>query len=233
MSRKSYYLSTAAAVGMLISASVSSAATITLDMANPLGGAAGTYGQLTDVGTSLSLYGLLFPQFDSALGTLSSISLTLDIDYDTVVTVSALSAATGYAELQTSFKAFTPGGKSLTDTFILGSFDYSLDAGQTVSNEDSIGPKVEVKLVNDTTDLAAFTGTGNATVGFYTSTASLLSATGGTATGSQVTQLDMQGTVTYTYTPTPPPSTDAPEPMTAAVLAAGLAGLAAVRRRKA
>ena len=202
MSRKSYYLSTAAAVGMLISASVSSAATIALNMANPLGGAAGTYGQLTDVGTSLSLYGLLFPQFDSALGTLSSISLTLDIDYDTVVTVSALSAATGYA-------------------------------GQTVSNEDSIGPKVEVKLVNDTTDLAAFTGTGNATVGFYTSTASLLSATGGTATGSQVTQLDMQGTVTYTYTPTPPPSTNAPEPMTAAVLAAGLAGLAAVRRRKA
>ncbi len=86
--------------------------------------------------------------------------------------------------------------------------------------------------------LTAFTGTsGNAINEFAHFFATTLTTTtdqsnGGNVTRAQTTGMDIDGYVTYTYNAAAPPSTGVPEPMTAAVLMAGLAGLAGIRRRR-
>ena len=239
MSRKSYYMTTAAAVGMMLTSAVASATptlNTSVSLSNPLG-VSGGFGTYTDVGTSTSPAGLLFSKFDSSLGTLLSVKLELDFDYETVLTVSALTNADGYAVLISSLNFVSPGNVSASYNEVLGSFNYSLTGGTTVSNGVSDTGLSTLKTYSDATDLADFEspgGTGNASVDFWTSTSGLISAHGGTATASQVTQIDLQGQVTYYYHAAPPPSPPSvPEPMTAAVLGAGLAGLAAIRRRKA
>ena len=93
-------------------------------------------------------------------------------------------------------------------------------------------------FTTDATDLAAFTGAAGTfeSSKYTTVTSTLLSFSGGNASSTQVTQTDVVGIVTYDFTaappPTPPGPVGVPEPMTGLLLAGGLAGLAAVRRRR-
>lgn len=252
MSRKLFYMSSVAGFAALLASGSVSAATISAFLSNPIGGGEPTFASpgprlsLTDI-TAGNYSGLQFAKFNTNLGTLTSISIQLYIDYATVLTIvnSAISSSTGSAFTRIVANTNLFNTLTVTNTALLPSFTYALGAGgSTVVNSDSDadGPISILRGSTNATDKTAYsavgsnnvdlTGTGFSARMFTTLTDTLVANTGGATAATQLTNLDVDGQITYTYNLIPPPPTGAPEPMTAAVLMAGLAGLAGIRRRR-
>ncbi len=256
MSRKLFYMSSVAGFAALLASGSVSAATISAFLSNPIGGGEPTFASpgprssLTDI-TAGNYSGLQFAKFNTNLGTLTSISIQLYIDYSTVLSIvnSAISSSTGDANTRivakTNLFTNTVGPVTVTQTFAMPSFTYALGAGESTvvgSDSDGSGPISILRGSTNATDKTAYsavgsnnvdlTGTGFSARMFTTLTDTQVSNTGGATAATQLTNLDVDGQITYTYNLIPPPPTGAPEPMTAAVLMAGLAGLAGIRRRR-
>lgn len=242
MSRKNFYLSTAAGIaGMLLSGSAG-AAVISYSFSNPI----------TNLPTDQSTTFLL-QKFNTSLGTLLSFSLTTTETMRASMTVTANTASTGvYATTEFTDSLLLPADGAnntgnynlLADTIAKTVTFASLGSGVVtvapIVTKTTHGVSVAnagpgTGTVTDSTLLADFTGSGNIGLTYSTITSTGIQWTGGNAGANQSSFIDVTGTITYTYTPAPegpPPPVGVPEPMTAAVLMAGLAGLAGIRRRR-
>jgi hypothetical protein len=174
--------------------------------------------------TGASLQHLTFPQFNSSLGTLTSVTLDLTGGLDTSLTIVNASneASSGHAE--THMHIWVTGGGVGSSEIVMNSpsFNYSLaPLGFTTSGNLS-QTNTDSDVYTAAALLAAFTGGGNIVLDANTFTETVLTNNGGNTIASQTTTANLAGTVTYNYTP---------EPATMALLGLGAVGMWLKRRR--
>ena len=188
---------------------------------------------LTEWSTTLNL-----PQFNSTLGTLDSIDISLYSSMSSLIHITNSSAggASGNfaSELQIfatdpgTYDLFGVGSNPVIDNTSPAKFKYTLASfvgSGTNSPTLYASGGADSGAIVDSSTLTLFTGTG--TVGLPVST---LTLEFGTINGNQainnVTSADLQSIVTYDYT------APVPEPSTFAMIGTGLAGLGMVFRRR-
>jgi hypothetical protein len=172
---------------------------------------------------------LFFAQFNSSLGTLTSVEVILNSTLTTTLTVTntSLGTSSGTAKTELLVNAADPllGASDLD--YLSSAFGYSLaGGGSVVSGLLTKSSSSDVTYTN-TNVLNEFTGGGNYDLGLGTITTTDLSNTGGNTNSSQVTNAEADAEVIFTYTPTPSGGSATPEPaslilMGSALLAAGL-----------
>jgi hypothetical protein len=189
---------------------------------------------------------MIIPQFDSALGTLNSVSITA---------ATALQASLGFENRNTTsggtfyvstYFSFDPENEytrakidlSFNSSVILtsgytdaqkytlsgisvydGITDYAGTSGRTVA---TFGDADSLPLFYDS-GLAQFIGAGNLTFGIHSDAYTTLTVSGGNSSTRMATTGQAGITVVYDFTPIP-------EPLTAAILSLG--GLLAIKKRR-
>lgn len=183
--------------------------------------------------TEISQTGFL-DLFDSSLGTLNSVTLTLSGSATQSITLTnnaqqdQTTRATGTVDLLfTSSLAglnLSQGGLSLSGT--TGFVTLASGASQTfgpLTDSDSI-------VLAPTSSLFSVAGGGQFSISCASISGIGISGGGGNIASDQATTAGCGATIAYDYTPTPP--APVPEPTSMALIGLGALGLAAVRRRK-
>ena len=171
-----------------------------------------------------------FPKFDSTLGVLNTVELSITGEIKTTLTVTnnASSASDGNAKTHVTITVRDP----LTLLTVMPDI-YSPPFGYTLppntSTTSGLLTKSETKDGSWTAAaiLTEFTGTGNISLSAVTFTETVLVNNGGNTFASQVTDANATGLVTYYYTPVPEPSGI----MALLTGVGGLLGMAFRRRR--
>ena len=244
MTNKAFYLSTVAGFAALCAAGAANATTISYTLGNPVN-------HQTDVNQNLTV-----TLFDPGLGTLTGVQFNLVAGLSSVFSITAGSsgATTAYGEIQFTDSLKDPDLVTLfsrSNTILSSQVYTTLSPNQTVTSPTATlnlatgitGDNTQANTLGfsdltgtDAALIGDFTGTGagqTSSMAYSTTTATLAGYTGGNASTTQTTYVTLSGSVIYTYTPeAPPPPPGVPEPMTLSVLGAGLAGLAALRRRR-
>jgi hypothetical protein len=196
----------------------------------------------TIAGTSTNFTGSTgsVAQFDPSLGTLNSVSISLNGSGTTIVTATALnpSSPTGFTLLETTLSLL------LTDpTDVDVNTLQSMAGGPAVSNlnpltvifgtpyssgTDPLGGTAGSQLL--TSNLSSFVGLGNVTFDLAGAASTTTSFSGGDFTAGQSTIAGAGISVTYNFTSGPPPTV--PEPGTLTLFGTGLLGLAGMLRVK-
>jgi hypothetical protein len=191
--------------------------------------------QLTSWDKNLSL-----PKFNSSLGILSSIDISLSSQMSTAISVANQvgSSSTGIAKTDMQIwlgdndfaSLFNQGsGNPVLDYYTRG-VSFSLAGYQTTNTSTIFASKsANTGLITDSTILQEFTGTGTVDLAASSHPLSTISISSGNATETQVTSAGLTTIITYDYTPLTP----TPEPSSVAMMVGGLAGLGAVLRRRA
>ncbi len=227
--KSSIAVATLAGFGLLALSPLVNAQTVL----GPLANTNGTVSHTTEfTGTGGDV--LTFSQFDSTLGTLTGVSLTVNGTISSNISVSntAATPSSGTVRTESIYSLVDPGSLlNLGPDLITASQSYSLDPGQSIN----IGPFTKSGSDTQSYTLQAildeFTGVGSISLGLSSVTSTLLGNTGGNTSSNQVTTASASGTVTYTYTQ----SQGVPEAGTTAVLGLGSlagAGTLMARRRR-
>lgn len=178
---------------------------------------------------------LLFPKFNSALGTLIQVDLHLSSTLNTQLTVTNTgdTSSSGSAKTELMLTVQDP-GLNFTDgpqiDLNSSAFGYNLAAGANIASGTLVKSGTSDSTYTDSVILHEFTGTGSISLAAHTFTQTLLANSGGNTSASQFTTALATGTVTYEYTTGPPPPV--PVPPTLLLLGSGLVGLLALGRRK-
>jgi hypothetical protein len=217
-----------AAALLLTTCALAQAATTTYDTTTPISSSS----------TDWTNNAFAFTQFDPSLGTLTSVLLSFDGGYSTILTVTDNQGPPSSGTANTHIRFYVEdAGLHLAS----GGLIFDMTSPDFSYNLDGIGDSATSGLMSDQSDgndynpyshsytssiiLSEFTGTGSILLGAHTYTQSLLANTGGNSSASQVTDAYLDGSVTYTYTPAP-----VPEPLSALFL--GLGGLALLGYRR-
>lgn len=179
--------------------------------------------------------------FNTSLGTLTGVSLTLYGHSVTDLTLTNDSATVSEASASTRTRLTFSSSISSLNSLIGGTYkiqllpttdEVLLNPGQSVSFMDlSDNDSYVVTGLNSI--LSAFNATAGQntfTISCSSATRLLTSVTGGNSSATQNTEAGCGATVIYTYTaaPTPQPT---PEPASLALVGLGLAGVGVVRRK--
>src|SRR5262249_31058444 len=148
--------------------------------------------------------GILCPQFDPALGTLSSISISISggITGSLTLTNGSTATVTSVETTSTQFSVGALSGFSFVNPVFSASFtsgNRTLNAGQTLTISGLSG-NGNGSLGTNTTTFAPYVGAGNFSI--LVSTATTLAGTGGGGFPmfAQATIANATAVVTYTYT---------------------------------
>jgi len=176
---------------------------------------------------------LLLQQFDSSLGTLTSVTLNVGSTIDTILTITngSPSASSGSAKTEVEVRVQDAGNYLASPALDILSpkFDYSLNAGESATSGLLTKSVTEGNSYTASNILAEFTGTGTISLAASTFTQTNLSNTGGNTSASQTTHASATAQVIYTYTKPAPP---VPEPSTLVLLGVASAlGLLVWRKR--
>ncbi len=234
MTTRKFYLSTVAGIASLLAANAASAGSVTYTIGNPVN-------HQTDIINQALTVQLFNPTFGTLTGIVFALTSTLTSNFVITAGTASITNAFGNILFSDSLAAPTLGNVFSKSNQALNSQTFaSLAANQVVtalqvsanlSSIDTLFANTTNNTAVDNTALfGQFTGTGISNLLYNTTTTTGSFSTGGNASTVQSTVVTLGGTVTYNYfVPTIP----VPEPFSAAVLAAGLAGLAAVRKRRA
>lgn len=174
-------------------------------------------------------------QFDPALGTLNSVSITVDADLSQTlmfenfngpgsITFSAGASTTGcaYVVKYTAGATLVSADIVNTPTYAFSAYDGVMDFGGTSGHTDVVVLSgVNSAMYVDGATLAAFSGLGTVSIDATATGRSAYSFTGGNGAVGVMTSAGADVTVVYDYEPIP-------EPATMALL---VGGLALLRRR--
>ena len=169
-------------------------------------------------------------KFDSALGTLTGVAITLDGEAISSATLTNTAAQAQRFQFGSTLNLYLDGaGLSEVLSLNLFNFNSQIQVGQTV-NLGTVNPSDSL-LIN-AADLSAFIGTGTTSFTCDSLVSNSQAGGGGNITVVQNTQAGCGLNVVYTYdVPTNPPA-QVPEPASMALVGLGMMGLAAIRRRK-
>jgi hypothetical protein len=221
-----YRLALAATTALVASTSLSRANVITVTA---------THADVTNWGTSTQTNGysptfsVAVPGFNTALGTLTGVVVTLTSTANGAITLknNGATATNVSGFLNDIQKDILPGGISKTINISTGSFtDPTLAGGASIGPHGVTG--FSTKSQSYSTGLSVFDTTWSFLAGDFGS----VSVTSGNGNGS-ATYTDTSivlATVAYTFSPRT--TTPTPEPATMTVLGSGLAGLGLLRRRR-
>ena len=177
---------------------------------------------------------LVFNKFNPALGTLTSVSVTVSYDFTHTSTVTFFTPGTiGTAAVQNVISVQRPDGTGIASATAT---DYSQSTTfnpatmklnqpitlSPVTSSGSIGPL----LLTTSADLSLFTGTGTISLPVVASSLASMPTNNGNGAAAVTTQADAKVTISYTYTAVP-------EPSSAVLLGLGGAGFCLYRRRRA
>jgi hypothetical protein len=182
---------------------------------------------------------LVFPQFDAALGQLTSVQLDFSTTLTTTLTLMNDSTTSGYqstafTELQITIQDsggnLTTAGNPQLDVLSPNYSQFLAPQGSATSGPLS-NTGTASQTFTDSSILSEFTGPGSIDLTGSTFTQAYVSDDSGTTSASQVTDASLTGDVIYTFEPAV-----TPEPSTLSLMAVGLAALGfravQIRRRK-
>ncbi len=236
----------------VIGASTANATTITPTFTSTTGAGFETFSASTGANSTDFFTVFNIPQFNSALGNLTQITVTVGgtMTATGTLTNSSSSAATGTTISQNStitdaspqfvagsFGSVTiNGGTSGGDTFLVfttsangGSSVGTIAGNTTVSNINLSGSFTPSTVTQTSGFDPNLIGLGTYGVTFNTGEYTTSGGSGGNITASASTQDNLNLSITYNYS-TPQIST--PEPASMALIGSGLAGIGAVTRRR-
>ena len=234
----------------VIGASTANATIITPTFTSTTGADFETFSASTGANSTDFFTVFNIPQFNSALGNLTQITVTVGGTMNAVGTLTntGTSQATGAVISQTStITDASPqyvtgsgvvinGGTSSGDTFLQfttsasGNFVVGAIAGSSTVNNINLSGIFSPSTVTQTTGFDPnLIGLGTYGVTFNTGEFTTSGGSGGNLTASATTQDNLNLSITYNYS-TPQIST--PEPASMALIGSGLAGIGAVTRRR-
>ena len=180
-------------------------------------------------------------KFDSSLGVLNSVTLTLYADADSAGTItnnsnSGITVNQWDAYLRVKLlapDAVLPATVTTPDLLHVDSLLVSLTPGSTVAQGGSVSyanhtTSAPTDSTTYTTGLDGYKGIGDIIFPLFTTTRTISDLSGGVLDLTQITAARAQVTIQYDYTP----GTDTPEPAAAVLLGSALVGISVFRRRR-
>ena len=192
------------AVALLVSPPLATAATVSYSVYTP--------SQLTELDYLVNL-----PKFDLTLGTLSSVTITINADLSSVLTVTNnnVTSSSGDASTRIKFYLDDPQGDFGTSPAVFttktfdNSFTYTLAPFEQLVSDPITQNVNAFKNYSTGPILSEFStwGVGTIDLALSSTTSTVLANTGGNSAASQVTSGDSTVTVTYNYAAVPEPAT--------------------------